>query len=67
MREWQQRVAEEVEEFIARRERLVKFMGGTEFSRLPEEDKTLLQFQVSVMQLYLDVLFSRMSRFKATT
>ena len=59
----QQRVVDELQALVVKREALSAFIDGPVFRCLPPEDADLLYCQVDVMQDYAEVLSLRISRF----
>ena len=63
MQPHEQRVVDERDDLIAKMRKLSDFMAGQVFSKLPYEDRKLLEIQYSTMVAYRDVLSTRIGRF----
>lgn len=63
MQEWQQRIITEYDELSQKILKLVEFVFGEQFSKLPTTDQTLLRAQLGAMSSYSAILELRMQRF----
>jgi len=56
MQAYQERVVNELQELTKKREKLIDFMGQLEFHELNQSQKSLLNKQAVIMEVYADIL-----------
>lgn len=64
MQPWQQRVIDEKKELDEKLKKLLVFISGEEFRKLPWQEATLLKQQALAMGKYASILEERIANFK---